>query len=96
VDEQAIQQIVLRAIESANLGRRPEEQLSVAPDAVLYGRGSTLDSLGLVALLIDIEESLQNAGLEVTLTDASAMSEKASPFRSVPNLVRHIQTLIPA
>jgi len=95
VDEQAIQRIVLRAIESANLGRRPEEQLSVAPDAVLYGRGSPLDSLGLVALPIDIEQALQDEGLNVTLTDASALSETTSPFRAVPSLVRHVLSRIP-
>lgn len=95
MDEQAIQRIVLGAIESANRGRRPEEQLAVAPDAVLYGHGSPLDSLGLVALLIDIEEALQDEGLTVTLTDASAMSETTSPFRSVPNLVRHVLNRIP-
>jgi acyl carrier protein len=96
VEQEGIQQIVLRAIELANRGRRAAEQLSVAPDAVLYGRGSTLDSLGLVALLIDIEESLQDAGLDVTLTDASAMSAATSPFRSVPDLVRHIHRLVTA
>jgi acyl carrier protein len=86
-----IRDLVLRAIEQVNMARRPEARLVVAEDAAIFGDGSPLDSLGLVALLIDIEDALQDRGVTVTLSDARAMSQSRSPFRSVPALVAFIQ-----
>jgi hypothetical protein len=86
-----IQHLVLRAIEQVNLARRPDARLVVAEDAAIFGDGSPLDSLGLVALLIDIEEALHDRGFPVSLSDARAMSQSRSPFRSVPALVAFIQ-----
>ena len=86
-----IRNLVLRSIEQVNLARRPEARLALDDDAVIFGDGSPLDSLGLVALLIDIEEALYEHGHSVTLSDARAMSQSRSPFRSVPALVAFIQ-----
>lgn len=85
-----IQAVVLRAMERINLSRRPDDRLDVAADAAIFGPGSPLDSLGLVALLMEIEEGLQDAGLDVTLNDARAMSQGRSQFRDVPSLVAFI------
>ena len=82
---------MLTAISSINQARTSEMQLTVAPDAPIFGAGSPLDSLGLVSLLIDIEEALQDRGHEVGLSDEHAMSQSRSPFRSVPALVAYIQ-----
>ena len=86
-----IQELVLGAVQNVNLARRPELQLEVSPDAPIFGSDSPLDSLGLVSLLIDIEEALQCRGYDVTLSDARAMSRTRSPFRSVPALVAYIR-----
>ena len=46
-----------------------------------------MDSLGLIGLLIDIEEELSNRIDEpVQLLDEKALSEKNSPFRTVGSL----------
>lgn len=86
-----IENLVLLAIKHVNMARRSDAQLAATPDAAIFGAGSPLDSLGLVALLIDIEEALQDRGCQVTLSDARAMSQTRSPFRSVPALVAYIQ-----
>ncbi|MBE3064788.1 MAG: hypothetical protein IMZ69_07185 [Spirochaetes bacterium] len=86
--------IILDVISNANLARDPVEQLEVSPTARVFGRGSSLDSLGLVGLLIDIEEGLHAVGVNVTLSDDRAMSQTKSPFRSVPALVEYISTLL--
>lgn len=88
--EADIEALVLHAIGNLNLARRPEERLAVTPDAAVFGPGSPLDSLGLVSLLMDIEEALSDRGLAVTLSDARAMSQKASPFRNVRSLSAYI------
>ncbi len=89
-----IENIVLAALAAANLARDPGRQLIVAPDAPLFGTGSALDSLGLVGLLVDIEDGLRDRGVEVELSDARAMSQTRSPFRDVPALVAYIDGLL--
>jgi acyl carrier protein len=94
LEKQQIVEIVVRAIKTANLGRTAEQQLEATPTAVLFGAPSPLDSLGLVGLLIDIEEAFQHQGHSIVLSDERAMSERRSPFRDVPSLTAYIEKLI--
>lgn len=89
-----IEAIVLAAMTAANQGRDAGAQLQVAPDARIFGQGSPLDSLGLVGLLVDIEDGLRDQGVDVELSDARAMSQTRSPFRDVPALVAYIDGLL--
>jgi 2-phospho-L-lactate transferase/gluconeogenesis factor (CofD/UPF0052 family) len=89
-----IQQVVLTAMAGVNASRDADAQLQLAPDALVFGPGSPLDSLGLVGLLVDIEDALRDAGREVSLSDSRAMSQSRSPFRSVPTLVAYIDELL--
>ena len=89
-----IEAVVLQAMRTLNLARRPEGLLQVSPTAPLFGAGSPLDSMGLLTLLIEVEEALQDAGEDVTLSDARAVSRDRSPFRDVPSLVDFISGLI--
>jgi hypothetical protein len=88
------EEIVLTAISNLNLARRPEDQLQVSPSAPVFGSGSPLDSMGLVSLIIDIEELLFEKGYPVTLSDERAVSQKRSPFKDVPAMVAYINTLM--
>jgi hypothetical protein len=94
VQRDRIVEIVLETLASANLGRTEQEQLEVSPTAPLFGAPSRLDSLGLVGLLIDIEEAVALEGVQVALSDERAVSQRHSPFRDVPSLVRYIDTLV--
>ena len=85
---------VLEAVEQTNRSRVPEQQLEVSPDAALFGAPSPLDSLGLVALLIDIEEAFERDGHAIVLSDERALSQSRSPFRNIPSLVDYIERLI--
>ena len=78
-----------------NLARKSEAQIVVSPAAPLFGADSPLDSLGLVSLLMDVEEGLADRGFDITLSDARAMSQRLSPFRSVPALVSYIREMLP-
>jgi acyl carrier protein len=91
VTQTEIEAVVLGAIRNLNLARRPEMHVEAAPDAPLFGAGSPLDSLGLVTLIIDVEEALRDSGHDITLSDEQAMSRSHSPFRSVPALVAYIE-----
>jgi 2-phospho-L-lactate transferase/gluconeogenesis factor (CofD/UPF0052 family) len=96
MDIRGITEVILDAMRNANLSRPADEQLTVSPDAVIFGPGSPLDSMGLVALFIDIEEALAAQGISVSLSDDRAMSQSRSPFRSVPRLAEFISTLLVA
>lgn len=89
---ETIQSTILNAMESLNMGREPDEQVEIGPEAPVFGPDSKLDSLGLVSLLIDIEDSFADQGLEIALSDERAMSQKRSPYRNVPSLVAFIES----
>lgn len=86
-----IMELVLEAMRETNLGRGEDEQLEISPEAPVFSSESTLDSLGLVGLLIDIEDALADAGADVTINSEHAMSKARSPFRDVPALVAFIE-----
>ena len=54
---------------------------------VLHGGETGLDSLSLVALIVDLERRVNDAtGQAVVLADEKAMSERNSPYRTVAAL----------
>ena len=91
MDANTILELVLNSMRESNLGRGGDEQLDVSPEAPIFGADSPLDSLGLVGLLIDIEDALADAGTEVSINSEHAMSKAQSPFKDVPSLVAFIQ-----
>lgn len=64
-------------------------------ETTLYGQGSDVDSLGLVQLLIDVEERVHSLyGIDVSSTDEKAMSQRNSPFRTVQSLANYLTDLV--
>lgn len=94
ISRETVENVVIEAISTINMARESDDQVEATPDAVLFGEGSPLDSLGLVSLLIEVEEMLRDEGVEISLSDERAMSQKRSPFRSVPALVDYVQQLM--
>ena len=67
------------------------ESSDVDEDTHLIGGNSSLDSIALVSLIVEIEEHLHDVyGVSTLLTDDRAMSEKHSPFRTVGSLAELI------
>ena len=57
----------------------------------LFGETAALDSIGLVTLIVDLEEDIRVAtGKTVTLADEKAMSRLTSPFRRVDLLAEYV------
>jgi acyl carrier protein len=64
---------------------------TVTDETVLVGKDAVLDSLGVVSLVVEIEQRLEAAhGVSVTLANDKAMSQKNSPFRTVAVLTDHL------
>jgi len=90
-----VHESVRSAIEDVNPTLAPEMRVGTDADAVLYGRGSELDSLGLVTILAEIELRLEDDhDLYITIADEKAMSEERSPFRTVGALVAYVEKLV--
>lgn len=63
----------------------------VTEDSVLVGPGALFDSIGVVTLIIDVEQKLEmEHDLSVTLASDKAMSQRSSPFRTPAVLAEHI------
>jgi acyl carrier protein len=90
--EVEVLRIVYRAIDELNPQLPPERRLDKAPETVLFGRDGRLDSLGLVGLIVAIEQALEDElGASVTLADEKAMSQRSSPFRTVGTLGAYVR-----
>lgn len=95
IKREKILEIVYASIEAINEERENKNNpLELKEETCLFGRESKLDSLGLVTLIIDIEQRLADElGVEASLTDEKAMSQTRSPFRDVKSLVDYICSL---
>jgi len=61
----------------------------------LLGSGSPLDSVGLVSLVVEVEQNLNDrCNTAITVADERAMSQKRSPFRTVGNLADYALMLL--
>ena len=61
----------------------------------LIGREAVLDSLGLVTLIVDLEQRLEEEySVALVLADERAMSQMSSPFRTQQSLTDYICLLI--
>ncbi|SVD97781.1 uncharacterized protein METZ01_LOCUS450635 [marine metagenome] len=64
-------------------------------DHKIFGSEGLLDSMGLVNLVVTLEEQLQDEYcVAITLADERAMSQSESPFRTVGSLTKFIERLL--
>ncbi len=83
------QDIINLIIETADeLG---EDEIGVADklseDTLLFGKEGALDSMGLVTLIVAVEQAIEDRFEQTaTLADEKAMSQANSPYRSVGSL----------
>ena len=60
---------------------------SLTEETVLFGEGGLLDSMGLVTLIVAVEQEIEDRfEASAGLADEKAMSQANSPFRSVATL----------
>jgi acyl carrier protein len=57
--------------------------------------GGALDSVGLVSLIVELEQQIADRGeASITIADDRAMSQKRSPFRTIGSLADYVQGLM--
>ena len=83
--------LVLRCVEIFCDENALAVDINKGEDLRLFGGESLLDSLGLVSLIVQIEEQIEDKYvLSVVLADEKAMSRRTSPFAKVSYLVDYI------
>lgn len=84
-------EIVLASLQEVfvQTGLTPPDK--VTEETVLVGDAAVLDSLGVVQLIVEVEQRVeQSHSISVTLANDKAMSARNSPFRTVGVLADHV------
>jgi len=89
-----ILKIVHAAIDDVN-DQMDSNRIEKDPQAALYGPGGVLDSMGIISLIVAVEQHAQDdLGVSVTLASDQAMSAAQSPFRTVATLTEYVARLL--
>ena len=90
-----IQNLIINAVQEINEQLPQEQQLGQSTKTVLFGKDGKLDSLGLVTLLVIIEQNIEDElDVSITIADERAMSQKRSPFRTIGTLADYIDMFL--
>lgn len=93
--KQEITVIVINQVEQLNETFPEVQKITVNENTVLFGNGSSIDSLSLVSVIVDLEMLFSDEhGFDISLTDDRAMTREISPFDSVTSLVDYIFEII--
>jgi len=90
-----IYECVLRGIEEFNNNFNLKIDTYKGNETELFGGNSIIDSLGLVNLIVVIEEQLsEKFNISIALASEKAMSRKVSPFKTVGSLCNYVEEII--
>ena len=76
-----------------------EEEVSISSelnkDTPLFGENGILDSMGLVSLIVAVEQAIEESmDVSISLADEKAMSQKNSPYKTIGTLAEYAEGLI--
>ena len=87
--------IVEQAI--ANICNDPSAKVVIvnSPDFPLLDNNSTIDSLTLVNLFIEIESLIEkDLGIEISIVTENSFESDSQPFKNVASLISHVDELL--
>ena len=95
IERQQILSLIYTSIETINEMKIDEDKLELKENTLLFGPDSKLDSLGLVNLIVDIEQRFSDKfGIEIILTDERVMTDDTIVFESVKTLADYISSVL--
>lgn len=90
-----VESIVIAALREVGESTGSEGLENPTPQTKLFGKAGLLGSLGMINLILELEETLfEEFGVNIVIADEKALSQKRSPFRDVSSLVNYITALI--
>src|SRR5437867_1780766 len=88
-------ELVTEVLRSQLAERGEKDPPDVGESVRLAGPDAVLNSLGLVSLIVELEQTLEEQyGVCLVLADERAMSQRHSPFRNVGSLVDYVCQLL--
>ena len=88
MEQDKIEKLVLNVINTYCASINLSTQINL--DTPLIGSSRLIDSMGLVNILVDIENALVEENYEILIMSENAMSLKISPFRTIGALIQYI------
>ena len=94
-NRKTIENLIITSVKEINEQLPQAEQLGQSTKTVLFGKDGKLDSLGIVTLVVIIEQNIEDEfDVSITIADERAMSQKYSPFRTIGSLADYIEMLL--
>jgi acyl carrier protein len=89
--KEKISKVIFNSIEELNSNQDETIIVNEGLQTVLYGKDSRLDSIGLVNLIVLVENNIEDEfGTSLSLTSEKALSQKRSPFHTIESLTEFI------
>jgi len=94
-DNDRIVEVIYGAVDEINQHLQGKQKVSKSLDTVLFGESAQLDSIGLVNLIVGVEEKIEeDFGVTVVIADERAISRKNTPFRTIRTLSNYVSLLL--
>jgi len=91
MDRPAVEALLFDAVDELNRQLRADQRLERSPDTPLTGDRGRLDSLGMLNLLVLVEQRIRAAsGVDLLIADDQALAMEPSPFRTLGTLTDHV------
>jgi acyl carrier protein len=95
IDRTAALEIVKASLQEVFVQTGMPAPDAVTEETVLVGKDAVLDSLGVVSLIVEVEQRVDGEhDVSVTLANDKAMSARNSPFRTVGVLTDHVVAMV--
>ena len=95
MNKKKIKEIVISKVNEVVETFDLDSRFLVEENTILFGSGSSIDSLSLVSVIVDLEMLFSDEyGFDISLTDDRAMTREISPFDSVSSLSDYIFEII--
>ena len=88
-------QAMFKAMDEVNQVLPKEQRLEKSVDTVILGNQGTLDSLGLVNLIVAIEQKIEEEfGVTIIMTDEKIILEDDRPVKTIGTLAEDISLIL--
>ena len=95
IQNEKIIQIIFSAVDEVNQLLPKEQLIEKSVDAILFDTSSNLDSLGLINLIVTVEQKIEDElDAVISLADERTMEQENNPFKTIRSLSEYIELLL--
>ena len=94
-NKEKVTNVIFAAIDELNQLMPSDQQLEKSFDTVLVGNSGNLDSQGVVNLIVELEQRLEEEfSANISLADDKAIFEEDGPLATIETLTQYICSLL--